>query len=185
MAAYSLYKYNLRVADAMCRSQYMYFLLAAWMRWRLHRLVNFPEDPDFPYRGWDCYAQAIWETTRLPRFYDDPEFMHSSSEDSSETDTGSNNSERTLRLQNCEPPDVSQHGRQYSSDEDGDGPSLEKATFLEAWQSIAMWIRQNRRASSLIVAHDMGAAQYLYILKVAFMRLHFKKLVREEDSGII
>ena len=58
-AAYSLRAGNLRVADAMCRSQYMYFLLAAWMRWRLHRLVNFPEDPDSPYREWDCYAEAI------------------------------------------------------------------------------------------------------------------------------
>ena len=114
------------------------------MRGVLHRLVVFPEtaspeDLESPYRGWDRYAQATWETTRLPRFYGDPEFMHDPLEYSSETDTGLDSSERVLSLQDREPPDVSQHGRQYSSDEDGDGPSLDKATFLDAWQCIATW----------------------------------------------
>ena len=77
-----------------------------------------------------------------------------------------------------EPPDVLQHGREYSSDEEGDGPSVDKDIFLEVWPYIATWIRQNRRAGNLSVAHDMCAAQYLYILKVAFMRLHFKKIAQ-------
>ena len=125
----------------------------------------------------------MWDTIRLPRFWDDPDFTHSSSEDASETDTDSNSSVRTLSLNNYEPSDVLQHGRKYSSDEDGDGPSLDKAIFLGAWPYIATWIRQNRRAGNLSVAHYMCAAQYLYILKVAFMRLHFKKMAQREGFG--
>jgi hypothetical protein len=74
-----------------------------------------------------------------------------------------------------EPPDVLQHGREYSSDEEGDGPGLEKRIFLESWPFVAVWIKQNRR---YMLAEEMCKKQYLHLLRVAFLRIHLMRVVQ-------
>ncbi len=71
-----------------------------------------------------------------------------------------------------------QHGRKYSSDEDGDGPSLDKKIVLESWPLVAAWIKQKRRAKNLKVADEMCRKQYMHLLQVAFLRLHLMKVVQ-------
>ena len=77
-----------------------------------------------------------------------------------------------------EPPDVLQHGREYSSDEEGDGPSVDKKIFLESRPLVAAWIKQNRRAKNLKVAEEMCRKQYMHLLQVAFLRQHLMKVVQ-------
>ena len=81
---------------------------------------------------------AVWHTVPLP----DPVFPQRGSD--SETESDASSSESAVNLNSYEPPDVLQHGRECSSHEEGDGPSLDKALFLEAWPYVATWIKQKK-----------------------------------------
>jgi hypothetical protein len=64
------------------------------------------------------------------------------------------------------------HGSEYSSDSEGDGPSLEATTFFEAWPIISNWIKQNRRAHNLQLAEAWGRESDEHLLIKAFARLY-------------
>jgi hypothetical protein len=75
------------------------------------------------------------------------------------------------------------HGKEWSSDEDGDGPSLSKMIFLEAWPYVADWIKSNRKAGNLRIAYRMCRMQREHPLQVAFWRLHLVRIRQTHGHG--
>ena len=82
-----------------------------------------------------------------------------------------------------DPPDVLRHGREYSADSDGDGPSVSKDLFIKAWPPLSSWIQKNRRAGNTRSIYMMCVSQKAFILKIAFMRLHFKRIAQQGGFG--
>ena len=64
------------------------------------------------------------------------------------------------------------HGSKYSSDSEGDGPSLETTTFFEAWPFISSWIKQHRRKRNLQLAEAWGREYDEQLLIKPFARLY-------------
>ena len=112
-------------------------------------------DPEDPYRGWDDYQPSYPTATFFSRVeINNRETTSPLADDHSsapaDEDSGLSSADAELELVHedwtdyfqrgygpmrpgYEPPSNLQHGREYSSDEDGDGPSLNKITFLQAW----------------------------------------------------
>jgi hypothetical protein len=42
------------------------------------------------------------------------------------------------------------HGKKYSSDSEGDGPGVEKNTFMKVWPLVSLWIKTEQQGEKLI-----------------------------------
>ena len=81
------------------------------------------------------------------------------------------------------PPRDVEHGRKWSSDEDGDGPTMTKVLFFVAWPIVSRWIRENRRAAERIkrvgnpiIIREMCALQRNCLLQVALLRFMLNRI---------
>jgi hypothetical protein len=102
------------------------------------------EGPD-PYQGWDRY----------PSYYRD----------------GASRLGPRPRGLPSNPPRDNMHGREWRSDDSGDGPALCKALFFEAWPLISEWIRINWKCGNFQIALRMCRLQKDYTMRVALLRL--------------
>jgi hypothetical protein len=196
---------SLRLANAWGRECDEQLLLKAFARLIMWKYRESDDDgPQFdqdgvenPYQGWDDYQPSYPRVALDLRVeFNNRQDMilptddqYSASEDE--------DAELELVLENWpdyfqrgygplppgyEPPSNLQHGREYSSDEDGDGPSLNKITFLQAWPFIATWIKQNRRWGNLRVAYAMCRAQDMHLMQVAFIRLDNERYSERDEE---
>ena len=75
------------------------------------------------------------------------------------------------------------HGKEYSSDSEGDGPGVDKATFFEVWPLVSLWIKQNNRAQRVYLANAWGNECDEQLLLKAFARLYmWRYRDRDEDD---
>ena len=75
------------------------------------------------------------------------------------------------------------HDKEWSSDDDGDGPSLSKMIFFDAWPYVADWIKSNRKAGNLRIAYRMCRRQREHPLQVAFWILRLERVLQTQGLG--